>query len=57
MDEDIYMVQPDGFIDEAHPDYVCKLKRSVYGLKQSPRMWNQTIDKFMLELGFKKCEA
>ncbi|POM76399.1 Integrase catalytic core protein [Phytophthora palmivora] len=57
LDEDIYMAHPDGFIDEAHPDFVCKLKRSLYGLKQSPRMWNQTIDKFMLELGFKKCEA
>ncbi|PSE80603.1 hypothetical protein C7G70_19195, partial [Acinetobacter baumannii] len=57
LDEDIYMVQPDGYVDEAHPDFVCKLKRSLYGLKQSPRMWNQTIDKFMLELGFKKCEA
>ncbi|POM70162.1 Hypothetical protein PHPALM_13445, partial [Phytophthora palmivora] len=32
LDEDIYMVQPDGFIDEAHPDFVCKLKRSLYGL-------------------------
>ncbi|GMF82131.1 unnamed protein product [Phytophthora fragariaefolia] len=57
LNEDIYMVQPDGYVDEAHPDFVCKLKRSLYGLKQSPRMWNQTIDKFMLELGFKKCEA
>ncbi|GMF40006.1 unnamed protein product [Phytophthora lilii] len=57
LDEDIYMVQPDGYTDEERPDYVCHLKRSLYGLKQSPRMWNQTIDKFMLELEFKKCKA
>ncbi|KAG3006601.1 hypothetical protein PC121_g25429 [Phytophthora cactorum] len=29
---DIYMAQPDGYIDEVHPDYVCKLKRSLYVL-------------------------
>ncbi|KAG3124594.1 hypothetical protein PI126_g23176 [Phytophthora idaei] len=55
LDEDIYMAQPDGYVDEDHPDYVCKLKRSLCGLKQSPRMWNQAIDDFMLKLGFKKC--
>ena len=54
LDEDVYMVQPDGYIDEVKPDYVCQLKRLLYGLKQSPRMWNQTIDKFMLEMWFKK---
>ena len=36
LDEDIYMAQPDAFIDHSHPDLVCELKRSLYGLKQSP---------------------
>lgn len=57
LDEDIYMAQTEGYVDAAHPDYVCKLKRSLYGLKQSPRMWNHTIDDFMLKIGFGKCDS
>ena len=57
LDEDIYMVQPDGYIEEEHARLVCKLQRSLYGLKQSPRMWNKTIDEFMLKIGFMKCES
>ena len=58
LDEDIYMKQPDGYVDSSRPtDFVCKLKKSLYGLKQSPRMWNKTIDDFMISLGFDKCES
>ena len=33
---------------------VCKLKRSLYGLKQSPRCWNQTLHTQLMEMGFKQ---
>ncbi|GJQ96707.1 retrotransposon protein, putative, ty1-copia subclass [Tanacetum coccineum] len=44
LDEDIYMVQPEGFIDPNHPRKVCKLQRSIYGLKQASRSWNKRFD-------------
>jgi hypothetical protein len=37
LEEDIYMDQPDGFIVPGKENYVCKLNKSLYGLKQSPR--------------------
>ena len=57
LDKDIYMDQLDGYLVEIQPDYVCKLKRSLYGLQQSPRMWNQTIEGFMIKMESKKCES
>ncbi|GKB16447.1 retrotransposon protein, putative, ty1-copia subclass [Tanacetum coccineum] len=44
LDEDIYMVQPKGFIDPNHPRKVGKLQRSIYGLKQASRSWNKRFD-------------
>ncbi|GJZ33183.1 retrotransposon protein, putative, ty1-copia subclass [Tanacetum coccineum] len=41
LDKDIYMVQPEGFVDPNHPRKVCKLQRSIYGLKQASRSWNK----------------
>ena len=35
--ETVYMPQPEGFVDADHPRYVCKLKKVLYGLKQTPR--------------------
>ena len=50
LDEDVYMEQPEGFI--MNPDLVCKLKRSLYGLKQSPRCWNVVLDEHLKNIGF-----
>ncbi|GJZ59636.1 retrotransposon protein, putative, ty1-copia subclass [Tanacetum coccineum] len=43
LDEDIYMVQPEGFVDPNHPKKVCKLQRSIYGLKQASRSWKKDL--------------
>jgi len=39
LEEDIYMAQPDGLQVPGKEEYVCRLKKSLYGLKQSPRQW------------------
>jgi hypothetical protein len=52
LEEEIYMKQPEVFVVKGKKDLVCKLKRSIYGLKQSPRMWYQNFDTYILILGF-----
>jgi hypothetical protein len=48
LEEDIYMTQPDGFKVAGKENLVCKLNRSLYGLKQSPRQWYKRFDQFMM---------
>ena len=57
LTEEIYMRQPEGFIEIGNENMVCKLNKSIYGLKQSARVWNLTLDKYLLEMGFNKGEA
>jgi hypothetical protein len=45
------MEQPPGFEDSLHPDWVCKVNQSLYGLKQLPRQWNIELDKALCNLG------
>ena len=49
-----FLSQPEGFIAPDHPKYVCKLKKSLYGLKQSARCWNQTLDNFLMANGYRR---
>jgi hypothetical protein len=52
LEEQIYMKQPKGYVLKGKKELVCKMKKSLYGLKQSPRMWYQKFDNYMLGLGF-----
>ncbi|KAJ9552655.1 hypothetical protein OSB04_016700 [Centaurea solstitialis] len=56
LTEDVYMEQPEGFIDPKNPDKVCKLIKSIYGLKQASRSWNLHFDERIKEFGFAKSE-
>ena len=49
LDNEIFMKQPEGYTDKKQPDKVCKLRKSIYGLKQSARCWNMTIDRYLKE--------
>lgn len=51
LDEEVYMQQPEGFEDGTNR--VCRLRRSLYGLKQSPRNWNGRFSDFLVENGFR----
>ncbi|RVW24170.1 Retrovirus-related Pol polyprotein from transposon TNT 1-94 [Vitis vinifera] len=57
LEEDLYMIQPEGFIVQGQENLVCKLRKSLYGLKQAPRQWYKKFDNFMHRIGFKRCEA
>jgi len=52
LEEEVYMKQPKGFVAKGQEHLVCKLKRSIYGLKQSPRCWNSALDSQLKRMGF-----
>ncbi|KAJ9566804.1 hypothetical protein OSB04_002770 [Centaurea solstitialis] len=55
--DDVYMVEPPGYVDPKNPSYVCKLSKALYGLKQAPRVWYQELRNFLLQSGFKNSIA
>ncbi|KAL4576014.1 hypothetical protein LXL04_012102 [Taraxacum kok-saghyz] len=57
LHEDVFMSQPPGFIHHQYPDHICKLKKSIYGLKQASRAWYLELTSFLLNFGFTKSLA
>lgn len=52
LKEEVYMKQPEGYAEKGKEGLVCKLKKSIYGLKQSPRCWNSALDSHLKKMGF-----
>nr|GEY66212.1 integrase, catalytic region, zinc finger, CCHC-type, peptidase aspartic, catalytic [Tanacetum cinerariifolium] len=54
LKEDVYVCQPEGFIDADHPSHVFKLKKALYGLNQPPCVWYDELSTFLLQNHFFK---
>ncbi|GJT02548.1 retrovirus-related pol polyprotein from transposon TNT 1-94 [Tanacetum coccineum] len=54
LKEEVYVNQPDGFVDPYHPDQAYRLKKALYGLKQAPRAWYDEHSNFLVSKGFSK---
>nr|GEX22551.1 ribonuclease H-like domain, reverse transcriptase, RNA-dependent DNA polymerase [Tanacetum cinerariifolium] len=55
LKEEVYVTQPEGFIQQGNSGKVYKLTKALYGLRQAPRAWNVKLDQTMKSLDFKKC--
>jgi len=47
LEEEVYIEQPDGFILGNDPKLVCRLRKSLYGVKQAPRAWYYLLEKYL----------
>ncbi|GJV01355.1 retrovirus-related pol polyprotein from transposon TNT 1-94, partial [Tanacetum coccineum] len=54
LKEEVYVSQPDGFIDPDHPERVYRLRKTLYGLRHDPREWYNKLSKFLISKGFTK---
>ncbi|GKE58752.1 retrovirus-related pol polyprotein from transposon TNT 1-94 [Tanacetum coccineum] len=54
LKEEVYVAQPEGFIDPDHPEKVYLLRKALYGLKQAPRAWYDELSNFLMSKGFTK---
>ena len=54
MEEEVYIEQPKGFADENNANMVCKLHKSLYGLKQVPRAWYERLHTYLVKIGFER---
>ncbi|GKF06354.1 retrovirus-related pol polyprotein from transposon TNT 1-94 [Tanacetum coccineum] len=52
LKEEVYVKQPPGFESSKFPDYVCKLDKALYGFKQAPRAWYETLSTFLIQNKF-----
>jgi histone deacetylase 1/2 len=57
LEEEVYMRQPPGFVDQTRPQHLCRLTKAIYGLKQAPRAWHARLASALLAHGFVPSKA
>ena len=57
LEEEIYMLQPEGFAEIGKENLVCRLNKSLYDLKQAPRCWYKRFDFFIISLEYNKLSS
>jgi len=57
LQEEMYMEQPPNYVDQTHPNLVCRLKKTLYDLKQAPRAWLDKIGQYLIISGFQTSNA
>ena len=50
--EEVYVEQPEGFLLSKNQNYVCKLKKALYGIKQAPRAWFSSLNNYLKKQGY-----
>ena len=57
LEEEIYMLQPEGFVEIGKENLVCRLNKSLYDLKQAPRCWYKRFDSFIISLEYNRLSS
>lgn len=57
LDREVFIEQPKVYVPKDYPNYVCRLKKSIYGLRQSSRSWYGKVAQYILFCGFRVSEA
>ena len=56
LEEEVYIEQPEGFVDNDNKNKVCKLHKALYGLKKAPRAWYERLHKYLVKIGFERID-
>ena len=57
LEEEIYMLQPEGFAETGKENLVCRLNKSLYSLEQASRCWYKRFDSFIISLGYNRLSS
>lgn len=57
LEEEVYVTQPEGYEVKGKEQYVLRLSKALYGLRQAPKAWSVKLDKRLKKLGFRRCAS